>query len=59
MSKQSAQEFSETLKKTVENLKQEVVRKGLEADKTLVEKVKKISEQCDDASKHIKERLEK
>ncbi len=56
--KKNAKEFSETLKKSGDFLKQEITKRGLDKDKQLTEKVKKISEQCEEASKYVKERLE-
>lgn len=59
MSKEGAKEFSEQLKKSGENLKQEIVRKGLDKDPVLVEKVKKIDQGCQEASEYVKTRIEK
>ena len=59
MSKESVKEFGESLKKSGEDIKHELVRKGLNKDPILTEKVKKISEGLHDASEYIKKRIEK
>lgn len=59
MSKEGAKEFGEILKKTGENLKQEVVKRGLDGDRTLKEKITKIDQGLQEAAEHIKERTEK
>lgn len=59
MSKEGAKEFSETVKKMGETLKQDLTRKGLDKDPVLVEKVKKIDQGCKEASEYVKTRIEK
>lgn len=58
MSKEGAKEFGEIVKKSGENLKQEIVKRGLDADKVLKEKITKIDQGCQEAAEYIKKRTD-
>lgn len=58
MSKEGAKEFSETIKKVGETLKQDMTRKGLDKDPSLVKRVEKIDQDCKEASEYVKKRTD-